>query len=111
MKKTLYPLGNGKYLEVGQNKIQNALPYIRKKIEYYLPIEMVDVDEVKKVVSYIRVNVNRDCTAQEVNQLIAQIKGLLFEALDHMTKYERYLSEGRKRDDQEGSGEDILPKT
>ena len=110
MKKTLYPLGNGKYLEVGQNKIQSALPYIRKKIEYYLPIEMVDVDEVKKVVSYIRVNVNRDCTAQEVNQLIAQIKGLLFEALDHMPKYERYLSEGRKHD-QEGSGKDILPKT
>lgn len=103
MKKYLYPLGNGKYMEVKDQKERSALPYIKKKIEYYMPVEMVDVEEIKKVISYIRVNVNRDCTAQEVNQLIGQIKGLLFEALDHMKKYERYLSEGREENDAEGS--------
>lgn len=102
MKRYLFPLPDGRFLEVYQNKINNALPYIEKRIAYSLPIETVDVEEIKKVISYIRVNVNRDCTAEEVNGLVESIKRLMLEALDNMTKYERYLSE-RGTHDKEGT--------
>lgn len=94
-KKYLFPLANGKFLEVQQRKIQNAMPYIQEKIEYYLPIETVDVEDVRDVIRYIRVNVNRPCSAEEVNGLVKQIKALMLDALDHMEKHDRYLYENR----------------
>ncbi|MBR6507463.1 MAG: hypothetical protein IKT37_07690 [Clostridia bacterium] len=94
-KKYIFPLLDGRYLEVHQRKIQNALPYINERIEYYMPIETVDVEDVKKVINYIRVNVNRDCTSAEVNGLVVQIKDLLIDALEHMEKHERYMYEER----------------
>lgn len=90
-KRYLYPLFDGRFLEVHQNKITNALPYIQRRIEYYMPIETVSVDEVREVISYIRVNVNRPCSADEVNALVGQIKNLLNDALNHMQKYEHYM--------------------
>lgn len=101
MKKYLFPLADGRFLEVKQNKINNALPYVEKRLAYWLPIECVDKDEIKKVISYIRVNVNRDCTKDEVNGLVASIKNLLFEALDHMTTYERHMWDKYENDDME----------
>lgn len=94
-KKYLFPLANGKFLEVQQRKIQNAMPYIQERIEYYLPIETVDVEDVRDVIRYIRVNVNRPCSAEEVNGLVEQIKALMLDALDHMEKHDRYLYENR----------------
>lgn len=88
MKRYLFPLPDGRFLEVKQNKIDSALPYINKRFEALLPTYVVDVDEVKNLVNYIRVNVNRDCTKEEVNGLVGQIRGLLLEALDNMEQYE-----------------------
>ena len=101
MKKYLFPLADGRFLEVKQNKIDNALPYVEKRLAYWLPIECVDKDEIKKVISYIRVNVNRDCTKDEVNGLVASIKNLLLEALDHMQTYERHMWDKCEYDDME----------
>lgn len=101
MKKYLFPLADGRFLEVKQNKIDNALPYVEKRLSYWLPIECVDKDEIKKVISYIRVNVNRDCTKDEVNGLVASIKNLLLEALDHMQTYERHMWDKYEYDDME----------
>ena len=88
MKRYLFPLPDGRFLEVKQNKIDSALPYINKRFEALLPTYVVNVDEVKNLVNYIRVNVNRDCTKEEVNGLVGQIRGLLLEALDNMEQYE-----------------------
>ena len=88
MKRYLFPLPDGRFLEVKQNKIDSALPYINKRFEELLPTYVVNVDEVKNLVNYIRVNVNRDCTKEEVNGLVGQIRGLLLEALDNMEQYE-----------------------
>ena len=90
-KKYLFPLIDGRYLEVEQRKIQNAMPLIEKRIQYYMPIETVDVEDVRDVIRYIRVNVNRPCSAEEVNGLVEQIKSLMLDALDHMDKHDRYL--------------------
>lgn len=95
MKRYLFPLPDGRFLEVKQNKIDSALPYIDKRFEALLPTYVVNVDEVKNLVNYIRVNVNRDCTKEEVNGLIGQIRGLLLEALDNMEQYE-IVKKGRE---------------
>lgn len=95
MKRYLFPLPDGRFLEVKQNKIDSALPYINKRFEALLPTYVVDVDEVKNLVNYIRVNVNRDCTKEEVNGIVGQIRGLLLEALDNMEQYE-IVKKGRK---------------
>lgn len=95
MKRYLFPLPDGRFLEVKQNKIDSALPYINKRFEALLPTYVVNVDEVKNLVNYIRVNVNRDCTKEEVNGLVGQIRGLLLEALDNMEQYE-IVKKGRK---------------
>lgn len=95
MKRYLFPLPDGRFLEVKQNKIDSALPYINKRFEALLPKYVVDVDEVKNLVNYIRVNVNRDCTKEEVNGIVGQIRGLLLEALDNMEQYE-IVKKGRE---------------
>ena len=94
-KKMIIPYLDGKYMIVHQKGERFAMEEINKRIEYYLPIETVDVEEVRKIVNYIRVNVSRDCTAQEVNGLVESIKNLLRDALDHMPKHERYLYDKR----------------
>ena len=95
MKRYLFPLPDGRFLEVKQNKIDSALPYINKRFEALLPTYVVNVDEVKNLVNYIRINVNRDCTKEEVNGLVGQIRGLLLEALDNMEQYE-IVKKGRE---------------
>ena len=97
-KRQLFPLADGKFLEVYQNKIDSALPYIIQRVKYSLPIDTVDVEELKKVVSFIRVNVNRDCTAEEVNGLVESIKWLMIDAIDNMKHYEVYPNKGGRDD-------------
>lgn len=107
MKRYLIPLPNGKFLDVKRNVVDNALPYINRRLEYFLPIECVDKKEIQKVIGYIRVNVNRDCTKDEVNGLVASIKNLLLEALDNMPTYERHMwNEYKYDDDMEGDPND-----
>ena len=89
----LFPLMDGRFMEVKDKKVTCALPYIERRIEYYMPIDMIDVDEMLKVISFIRVNPNRDCTPEEVCQMVNQIKGLLVEAIGRMPKHQRYLYE------------------
>ena len=100
--KTYYPYPGGKYIEITENKEKNALPYIEKRIEYLLPVETVDVEEVRKLLQYINVKVNRDCTKEEVQMIVGQIRAFLADALDQLPKYERHRNEtkeGAKHDE------------
>ena len=99
--KTLYPLPGDKYMEVTENKEKNALPFIEKRIEYFLPIETVDVEDVRNLLRYINVKVNRDCTKEEVQAIIGQIRAFLAEALDQLPKHER-----RRNETKEGANND-----
>lgn len=91
--KTIYPLTGGQYMIVTERRESSALPFIKKRIEYQLPIETIDVDEILKVISYIRVNPNRDCTPEEVRMMVEQIKALLIDAVTKMKHHQRYMSE------------------
>lgn len=102
--KTIYPFWDGKYIVLTEQREDSALPFIRKRIEYRMPIETIDVEEMLKVINYIRVKPNRDCTPEEVCQMVEQIKALLTEAVMRMKHHERYL-DGRERGthDKEGT--------
>ena len=101
----LFPLMDGRFMEVKDKKVTCALPYIERRIEYYMPIDTIDVDEMLKVISFIRVNPSRDCSPQEVLQIVESIKGLLVDAIAHMPKHQRYLYErgNGENNDEEGS--------
>lgn len=101
MKKYLFPQPDGKFLTIRRNIEDSALPHITKRIEYHLPVECIDVKDVQNIINYVRVRVNRDCTAEEVNAIVEQIRGLLLEALEHMTKYERHHYDMMKKGDYE----------
>ena len=81
------------YLEVKRNQIDSGLPFIRRRLYHAMPLELIDVDEMSKVIDYIHVNVSRDCTPEEVKQLVEQIKNLLRDALDGIPHYIRDAGE------------------
>lgn len=93
MKRYLLPYFDGQYLDVKQNKITSALPYISARIYHSMPLVLVDIDEIRRVVDYIHVKVSRDCTPEEVTQLIESVKTLMRDALDGMPHYERPAEE------------------
>ena len=103
-KKTIYPFFGGKFMIITEQKEDSANPFILKRIAYHMPIETVDVEEVLKVIRFIRVKPNRDCTPDEVCQMVEQIKALMTEAVMKMKHHERYLYEQEGgQDDKEGT--------
>ena len=99
MKRYLLPYIDGKYLEVKQNKIDSALPYIRRRLFVNMPLVLIDVDEISRVIDYIHVKVSRDCSPEEVSQLVEQIKNLMRDAVDGIPHYVRPASERGKYSD------------
>lgn len=93
IRKYLFKRLDGQWEEIKQYKILSACPYINERIGYFMPIDTVDVEEVKKLVRYVGVRVNRACSPEEVNKLVEQIKGFLLESLEHMEHHERYMYE------------------
>lgn len=92
---SIYPLFGNRIITIRESKERDALPYINKRFEYYLPIETIDVEDVLKVIQYIRVNPNRSCSPEEVHAMVEQIKKLLTDAVLNMEHHQRYLN--RKR--------------
>ena len=103
--KTIYPHVGGQFMEIIENKERDALPHIDKRFEYLLPVETVDVEDVRKLLQYINVKVNRDCSMQEVQMIVNQIRGFLADALEQLPKHERYMSETKEgaNNDDDGS--------
>lgn len=93
MKRYLIPYFDGKYQDIKQNRIDSALPCIKARLRHAMPLELVDVEEIERVVDYIHVKVNRECSPEEVSQLVEQIKTLMRDALDGMPHYTRPASE------------------
>lgn len=99
VKRYLLPYIDGNYQSIKQNRIDSALPCIKARLRHAMPLELVDVEEIERVVDYIHVKVNRNCSPEEVAQLVEQIKTLMRDALDGMPHYTRPASErGRYSD-------------
>ena len=92
-RRLLLPYFDGQYQKIHQDQIVSALPYIQRRLQYSIGIDTVDVEDVKKLIRYINVNVSRPCQPEEVRGLVEQIKAFLTESVDNMPHHERYLSE------------------
>ena len=90
-KKLLIPYLDGQWLAVRQIGERCALDDITKRIQYWLPIDTVDVDEVMKLIDYIRINVNRDCTPEEVKGIVESMKNFLTESIQNMPHNQRFM--------------------
>ena len=92
-------LPNGKLFVFTKNHERSALKHIQKRIEYWMPIETVDVEEMKKVINGIHVVIAESATPEEVGTIINEMKAFLIGAIDKMPKHERYLckKEGDER--------------
>lgn len=101
--KMVLPLMGNRLLTVTEQADKSALPYINKRIAYYIPIETIDVEEVLKVIRYIRVNPTRACSPEEVRQIVEQIKKLLTDAVMNIEHHERYLNKRGSDNDTEGT--------
>lgn len=101
--KRVFPLIGNRLLTVTEQTDRSALPYINKRIEYFLPIETIDVEEVLKVIQYIRVNPTRACSPEEVRQIVEQIKALLTDAVMNIEHHKRYLNRRGSDNDTEGT--------
>lgn len=101
--KRVFPLIGNRLLTVTEQTDRSALPYINKRIEYFMPIETIDVEEVLKVIQYIRVNPTRACSPEEVRQIVEQIKALLTDAVMNIEHHKRYLNRRGADNDTEGT--------
>ncbi len=101
--KRVFPLFGNRLLTVTEQTDKSALPYINKRIEYFMPIETIDVEEVLKVIQYIRVNPTRACSPEEVYQIVEQIKALLTDAIMNIEHHKRYLNRRGSDNDTEGT--------
>lgn len=101
--KRVFPLIGNRLLTVTEQTDRSALPYINKRIEYFMPIETIDVEEVLKVIQYIRVNPTRACSPEEVRQIVEQIKALLTDAVMNIEHHKRYLNRRGSDNDTEGT--------
>ena len=101
--KRVFPLIGNRLLTVTEQTDRSALPYINKRIEYFLPIETIDVEEVLKVIQYIRVNPTRACSPEEVRQIVEQINALLTDAVMNIEHHKRYLNRRGSDNDTKGT--------
>lgn len=90
-KKLLIPYLDGQWLSVRQLGDRCALDEINKRIEYWISIDTVDVKDVLALVDYIKINVNRDCTPEEVRGIVDSMKNFLVESLKKMKHHQRHI--------------------
>lgn len=82
--------------QLGEN---SALPYITRRIEYFMPKETVEADKLKAMVASIEIDCKRDITPEEANKLVTTIKDYIIDEIDRLDKY--YVSRTDKKKNQD----------
>ena len=77
--------------QLGEN---SALSFIEKRIEYWMPKETIEADKLKATVASIDVDVQRNITPEEANQMVKTIKDFIISEIDGAEKF--YVSKERK---------------
>lgn len=90
-RKLILPTIDNRYMAFNELKEKSALPYIQNRIKHKMPIETVDVEDVKKAISGFNIRIEQSLTVDEVNALVLEIKRFLFGQIEKMSKHERYL--------------------
>lgn len=95
MKTFKYKEANGDEFEARLNKIDNALPLIKKRLELVVPVETVEFDAVKRAVASFNVNFERAITPAEAQTLVNALKVHILKEVDKAEKY--YLDQNKKQ--------------
>ena len=77
----------GKIYEVGRNSKTSALEDLNKRFEHLLPVELIEADQMKKMIRGINVKCNRSLDPQEVEDMLNALKAFLLRSVDAMDKY------------------------
>lgn len=94
---------DGNKYELSQNRIDSALSYIQKRIEYYMPIDVIEAEKLKKTVEQIAIKCTENITPEEAMALVETIKRFVISEIDNAQHYEHYLYD-RKGDGKTGNG-------
>lgn len=78
---------------------QSALPHIQKRIEYRMPIEMIDVSDIERAINGLHVVIDKPVSPEEVGTMLNEIKRFLLDEIKKMPKHERYLC--KKEEDEQ----------
>lgn len=95
MKRKIIKTSDGKYRAIEQRVEQSALEYIRKRLEYSVPIDTINVVDMKRAINNMNVKIDRAPTLEELNAIVGVIKNYLINMIDQMPKYEIKLNERR----------------
>ena len=87
MKKFIFKDRDGDWCEAKINGINNAMPYIERRIERSMPVETIEVSKIKELVSSMNVTCHRDLTKEEANKLVTTILGYIIGQIDKADKY------------------------
>ena len=94
MKIFRYKDHQGDWCEARVNKIDNAMPYIERRIERNMPVETVDAQKLKANIASLNINCSRALSAKEANLLVLSIKQLVLQEIDKAERY--YVSPSQK---------------
>ena len=82
----------GNKIKTWQPRIDNALPIIEKRMQHAMPVETVDADKIRDLVSSIDIDVQRDISRAEAYQMLKMIKDFILQEIDKADKY--YVKRG-----------------
>ena len=102
MKRVVFKDFDGDLCEALVNRNDSALPIIQEKIERNMPVETVDVENVKKAVLSFNVNFQRSLTPDEAKTLVETLKGFILKEIDKADKYYVSKSEVVRRNENGG---------
>ena len=77
----------GKIYEVGRNSKTSALEDLNKRFEHLLPVELIEAEQMKKMIRGINVKCDRALDPQEVEDMLNALKAFLLRSVDAMDKY------------------------
>jgi len=86
MKKEFYQMQGGQLYRVGRHETNSAFEQLTNRLKHSIPIEMIDADQMRKMISGVNVKCDRSLTPEEAAQLLESVKGFLLNAVDSMPK-------------------------
>ena len=78
---------DGQMYRAEQRGENSALPFIQKRMEYYMPKETVVLSEVEQIIKDFKINYYRNITPQESKEIFEIAKTKIIEKLEELNKY------------------------
>ena len=87
MKKEFYQRQGDQWYKVGRNQSDSALTQLNNRLKHSMPIELIDADQMRKMIKGINVKCDGSLSPEEAAQLLESVKGFLLNAIDNMQTY------------------------